>query len=72
MQTLNANTAQSLYTLYEALPDETQQQFLQELLQKQADKIEILALYLACREAKDENEFLSDDEAKNFIDSLPQ
>jgi hypothetical protein len=72
MQTQNINTAHSLYTLYEALPNETQQQFLQELLQKQADKIEILALYLACKEAKDENEFLTDDEAKEFIDSLPQ
>jgi hypothetical protein len=72
MQTQNSNTAHSLYALYETLPNEVQQVFLQELLQKQADKVETLALYLACKEAKDENEFLTEDEAKAFIDNLPQ
>jgi len=72
MQTQNSNTAHSLYALYETLPNETQQQFLQELLQKQSDKFETLALYLACQEAKDENEFLTEYETKIFIDSLPQ
>jgi len=72
MQTQNSNTAHSLYALYETLPNEVQQVFLQELLQKQADKLEILALYLACKEAKDENEFLTEDETKAFIDNLPQ
>ena len=41
-------------------------------MQKQADKLETLALYLACQEATDENEFLTADETKAFIDSLPQ
>ena len=72
MQTQNSNTAHSLYALYETLSNETEQQFLQELSQKQADKLETLALFLACREAKDENEFLTVDETKAFIDSLPQ
>ncbi|MCX7096672.1 MAG: hypothetical protein NTV43_02070 [Methylococcales bacterium] len=72
MQVQNVNTAQSLYALYETLSNETQQQFLQELMQKQADKLETLALYIACQEAKGENEFLSDDEATEFINSLPQ
>lgn len=72
MQTQNSNAEHSLYALYETLPNETQQHFLQELLQKQAGKIETLALYLACQEAKHENEFLTADETKAFTDSLPQ
>ncbi|MDD5578863.1 MAG: hypothetical protein PHY16_06220 [Methylobacter sp.] len=72
MQAQNSNTAHSLYALYETLPNEVQQVFLQELLQKQADKLETLALYLACQEAKDENEFLTEDETKAFIENLPQ
>lgn len=72
MQPQNSNTAHSLYALYETLPNEVQQVFLQELLQKQSDKLETLALYLACKEAKDENEFLTEDETKFFIDNLPQ
>lgn len=72
MHTQNSNTAHSLYALYETLPNEVQQVFLQELLQKQADKLETLALYLACQEAKDENEFLTEDETNAFIDNLPQ
>jgi hypothetical protein len=72
MQTQNATTAHNLYALYETLPDETQQFFLQELLQKQADKLEILTLYLACRQAKEENDFLNDTETMDFINSLPQ
>jgi hypothetical protein len=72
MQTQNSNTAHSLYALYETFPDEIQQQFLQELLQKQSDKLETLAIYLACQEAKDENKFLTVDETQAFIDSLPQ
>ncbi|MEY4768712.1 MAG: hypothetical protein RL637_1351 [Pseudomonadota bacterium] len=71
MQIQNA-TAHSLYALYETLPTETQQFFLQELLQKQAEKLETLALYMACKEAKDENEFLTEDETIAFIDSLSQ
>ena len=71
MQTQNSNAAHSLYVLYETLPNDIQQQFLQELMQKQADKLETLALYLAYKEAKDENEFLTEDEATDFINSLP-
>ena len=71
MQVQNSNAAHSLYVLYETLSNEIQQQFLQELMQKQSDKLETLALYLACQEAKEENEFLSDDEVADFIKSLP-
>jgi len=72
MQAQNSNAAHSLYVLYETLPNDIQQQFLQELMQKQADKLETLALYLACKEAKDENEFLTEEETTDFINSLPQ
>ena len=71
MQAQNSNTAHSLYVIYETLPNDVQQQFLQELMQKQADKLESLALYLACKEAKDENEFLTEEETTDFINSLP-
>ena len=72
MQPQNSNTAHSLYALYETLPNDVQQVFLQELMQKQADKLETLALYLMCKQAKDENEFLTEGETRAFIDSLPQ
>lgn len=38
----------------------------------EAEKIEIPSLYLACKEAKEENEFLTDIEAQAFINHLPQ
>jgi len=72
MQTQNTSTSHNLYELYASLPNETQQAFLQELLQKQQHKIENMAFQLACKQAKDENEFLNDKEATTFIDSLPQ
>jgi len=68
MQTQNA-IAHSLYALYETLSNDIQQQFLQELLQKQAEKLEMLALYMACNEAKDENDFLTESETLNFINN---
>ncbi|MEE7625983.1 hypothetical protein V3O24_07400 [Methylobacter sp. Wu8] len=72
MNSQQANTAHSLYALYETLPNEVQQAFLEELLQKKPQQLEDLGLYLACKQAKDENEFLNDQEAQAFIQSLPQ
>jgi hypothetical protein len=72
MKTEKSNTAHSLYALYETLPDTVQHAFLEELLEKRQEQIEDLALYLACRQAKTENEFLSDHETLDFIKSLPQ
>jgi len=68
----NANTAHSLYALYETLPDTVQREFLSELWQKKRQELEELAFYLDCKQAKDENEFLSDNEAQAFIQSLTQ
>jgi hypothetical protein len=42
MQTQNLNAAHSLYVLYETFSAETQQVFLQELLEKQKNKLEYL------------------------------
>jgi len=72
MQTEKLTIAHSLYVLYETLSDDIQQAFLQKLFQKQRDKLENLAFYLACRQTKDENEFLSDTDSQDFIESLPQ
>lgn len=67
MNTQTSNTAHSLYSLYEILPHDVQQAFLEELLQKRHQEIENLAFYLACKQAKDENEFLTEEEQKAFI-----
>ena len=62
-------TAHSLYVLYETLPTDTQQAFLQELLQKQQERLENAAIFLACQQAKEENDFLSDEDSQAFLDS---
>ena len=71
-QQSNANTAHSLYALYETLPDMIQRAFLEELWQKKRQELEDLAFYLDCKQAKDENDFLSENEAQTFIQSLAQ
>lgn len=63
------NTAHSLYLLYETLPNEVQQAFLQELLQNRHQQLVDLDFYLACKETKEENEFLSEQEQQAFIDN---
>jgi len=70
MNTQQANTAHSLYALYETLPNEVQQAFLEELLQKKHQELEDLAFALACKQAKDESQFLSESKTQAFIQSL--
>ena len=72
MNTQTTNTAHSLFELYETLPHDVQQAFLEELLQKKHQDIEDLAFYMACKQAKDENEFMTEQEQQAFIDSLSQ
>ncbi|MDD2725506.1 MAG: hypothetical protein PHH59_15980 [Methylovulum sp.] len=72
MNPQQANTAHSLYALYETLPNEVQQAFLEELLQKKQQELEDLAFALACKQAKEENQFLNGQEAQGFIQSLSQ
>jgi hypothetical protein len=72
MLTENNSAAHGLYVVYETLPDDVQNAFLQEFLQKQQEKLETMAFGLACRQAKEENEFLSDEDCLAFIAKLPQ
>ena len=72
MQTNPTDTAHHLYALYETLPLDTRQAFLKELFQKQREQLEDLSLYLACQQAREENAFLTKDEADAFINDLPQ
>ena len=72
MNTASTHTAHSLYVFYETLPNEVQQAFLQELIQKKHQELADLGFYLDCKEAKDENEFLSKQDQQPFIDSLSQ
>jgi hypothetical protein len=65
-----SNTAHSFYALYETLPENVQQAFLEELLQKKHQELENLAFSLACKQAKEENQFLSESETQAFIQNL--
>lgn len=64
------NTAHSLYTVYEALPGDVQRAFLEELFEKRHKELDDFAFYLACKEAKDENQFLNEQESNAFIQKL--
>ena len=72
MNTQPANTAHSLYVLYETLPNEVQQAFLEELLGKKQQELEDLAFALACKQVKNESQFLNEQETQAFIQSLSQ
>jgi hypothetical protein len=72
MQTQHQATAHSLYVLYQALPEQSKQLFLQEILTNEAEVMEDTAIYLACQAAQKDDEFLTDDECRNFIDGLPR
>lgn len=72
MQTQHQATAHSFYVLFQALPEESKQLFLQEMLTNQAEVMEDTSIYLACQEAQQDNDFLTDSECLNFIDGLPQ
>jgi hypothetical protein len=80
MQTSHQATAHSLYVLYQALPKQSQQLFLQEkqsqqlflqeMLTNQAEVMEDTAIYLVCEEARNDDDFLTDDECRSFVDGL--
>jgi hypothetical protein len=70
MQTSHQATAHSLYVLYQALPKQSQQLFLKEMLANQAEVMEDTAIYLACEEARNDDVFLTDDECRSFVDGL--
>ena len=60
-------TAHSLYVLYQALPEQSRQLFLQEMLTNQAEVMEDAAIFLACEEAKKNDDFLTDEECRSFV-----
>jgi hypothetical protein len=70
MNSTSINTAHSLYVLYETLPDKVQRAFLQELVQNNHQELADLSFYLDCKAAKEENEFLSEEEQQAFLESL--
>ncbi len=41
-------------------------------MQNQHERLEEVALFLACQQAKQENDFLSDEDSLAFIENLPQ
>jgi len=65
---MQITTAHSLYMLYETLPDEIQQIFLQELFTNQAEKIKRSALFSAFKEASEKEDVFQTDSNANFHD----
>jgi hypothetical protein len=53
------------------LPDEAKQNFLEALVTHNRAEIEDLLFYQDCKSAREEG-FLTDDEAEEFLISLPQ
>lgn len=71
MNEQNSTIGKNLYSLFESTPSEAQKVFLQELFKQKGEELEDYAFYLACKEVKDRGDYLSDEEAKNFIEGLP-
>lgn len=59
------------YNLFQVLPDEAKQGFLEKLVTHNRDEIADLLFYQDCKAAREEG-FLSDDETQNFLTNLPQ
>ncbi|MEO1298825.1 MAG: hypothetical protein AAFW75_24205 [Cyanobacteria bacterium J06636_16] len=59
------------YNLFQALPDEAKRGFLEALVANNREEIADLVFYQACKAAREEG-FLSDDEAQDFLASLPR
>jgi hypothetical protein len=62
--------ANNLYHLFESLSLETQSHFLQRLFQERREQLADLAFAVACQQAKEEADFLSPEEAEEFLGSL--
>ena len=72
MNSQDAIVAKNLYTLFESLPQEIQQLFLKKLFPEKGTELSEFIFYLACREVKENADFLSEEEAKIFIEGLPK
>ncbi len=70
MTTQSLQLSHHFYNLFQALPDDAKQGFLATLIAHNRQEIEDLLFYQDCKAAKEEG-FLSDQEAQEFIASLP-
>ncbi|MEM9219166.1 MAG: hypothetical protein AAGD25_33130 [Cyanobacteria bacterium P01_F01_bin.150] len=71
MTTQSLELSKNFYNLFQALPDEAKQGFLNALVQNNREELETAFFYWECKSAKEEG-FLSDEEANEFLLSLPQ
>ena len=64
-------TSTDFYSLFQNLPLEIRQGFLQLLFQNNSAELEDSILYLACENSRNEG-FLSELESQSLLESLPQ
>jgi hypothetical protein len=64
-------TSTDFYSLFQTLPTEIRQGFLQLLFQNNSSELEDLILYLACENSRKEG-LLSELESQSLLESLPQ
>ncbi len=64
-------TSRGFYSLFQTLPLEIRQGFLQLLFQNNSSELEDFILYLACDNSRKEG-FLSELESQSLLESLPQ
>jgi len=64
-------TSTGFYSLFQTLPLETRQGFLQLLFQNNSTELEDSILYLACENSRKEG-FLSESESQSLLESLTQ
>ena len=64
-------TSTGFYSLFQTLPLEIRQGFLQLLFQNNSSELEDSILYLACENSRKEG-FLSESESQSLLESLPQ
>jgi len=64
-------TSTGFYSLFQTLPQEIRQGFLQLLFQNNSSELEDSILYFACENSRKEG-FLSELESQTLLESLPQ
>jgi len=64
-------TSTAFYSLFQTLPPEARQGFLQLLFQNNSSELEDFIFYLACKNSRKEG-FLSESEFQSLLESLPQ
>ena len=64
-------SSQTLYQLFQSLPDDARKDFLSALIKHNREELEAAFFYWDCQSAREDG-FLSDEEATNFLLSLPE